>query len=284
MNDGFGIFNVLWLIILLAFLFPFLQRRILTARRLRLIQSLGRSRKSRIITLIHRQERVSLFGITLRRFIDMEDSQHVLRAIRKTPPDTPIDLILHTPGGIVLASEQIASALKRHEARVRVLIPHYAMSGGTLVALAADEIVMDAHAVLGPVDPQLGSWRSGFYPAASILEAASRENPNRDDQTLILADIARKAVSQVHRMIEDLIGDRMSEERAGEIAATLSEGRFTHDYPIGVDMARAIGLPVTEGLPDGVHELMRLFPQGVRRRPSVEYVHAVLPSRRRPEE
>ncbi len=64
----------------------------------------------------------------------------MLRAIRMTPAEMPIDLIVHTPGGLVLASDQIAHALKRHDGRVTVIVPHYAMSGGTLVALAADEI------------------------------------------------------------------------------------------------------------------------------------------------
>jgi len=65
---------------------------------------------------------------------------------------------------LVLAASQIAHALSRHQAPVRVLVPHYAMSGGTLIALSADEIIMDPNAVLGPVDPQLSE-----YPAASVL-------------------------------------------------------------------------------------------------------------------
>ena len=87
----------------------------------------------------------------------------VLRAIKLTDDDVPIDLILHTPGGLVLAAEQIAHALKNHPAKVTVMVPHYAMSGGTLISLAADEIVLDDNAVLGPVDPQLGQ-----QPAASV--------------------------------------------------------------------------------------------------------------------
>ena len=51
-----------------------------------------------------------------------------------------------------------------------MFVPHYAMSGGTLLALAADQIVMDPNAVLGPVDPQLGP-----LPAASMLEAVEPE-------------------------------------------------------------------------------------------------------------
>ena len=132
-----------------------------------------------MITMIHRQEGMALFGIPFGRFIDIEDSEQLLRAIRLTPEGMPIDLVLHTPGGLVLASDQIAHALKRHPGKVTVFVPHYAMSGGTLIALAADEIVMDADAVLGPVDPQLGSLPRGAWPAASILEALEHENPNR---------------------------------------------------------------------------------------------------------
>ena len=67
------------------------------------------------------------------------------------------------------------------------------MSGGTLLALAADEIVMSDYAVLGPVDPQLGE-----YPAASILKAAHQKPVAEvDDKTLILADQAEKAIAQM---------------------------------------------------------------------------------------
>src|SRR4249920_3629485 len=113
-------------------------------------------RKSRVIALIHRQESQSILGVQVASYIDIEDSEAVLRAIRLTPDDQPIDLILHTPGGLVLAAEQIAKALAEHKGRVTVFVPHYAMSGGTLIAMAAQEIVMDRNAVLGPVDPQIG--------------------------------------------------------------------------------------------------------------------------------
>lgn len=99
---------------------------------------------------------MSFLGIPIVRYIDIEDSEQVLRAIRMTAPEMPIDLVLHTPGGLVLAAEQIACALKRHPGKVTVFVPHYAMSGGSLIAMAADEIVLDPNAVLGPIDPQLG--------------------------------------------------------------------------------------------------------------------------------
>ncbi len=79
------------------------------------------------------------------------------------------------------------------------------MSGGTLLALAADEVIMDENAVLGPVDPQLGE-----YPAASILKIIDEKNKNRiKDETLILADVSRKALSRVHEFVQDLVKDKV---------------------------------------------------------------------------
>jgi len=265
------IVSLLFFLLLLQALVPFVQRRILEFRRHAAIRALELKRKSRVITMIHRQESVSFLGFTLARYIDIEDSEQVLRAIRMTPPDMPIDLILHTPGGLVLAAEQIACALKRHKGKVTVFVPHYAMSGGTLIALAADEIVMDPNAVLGPVDPQLATGQ-GYIPAASVLKALEEPNPNRDDQTLILGDIARKAIRQVYETVYALLRDKLPEEKAQEVARLLSEGHWTHDYPITVEELRAMGLPVSEDMPKEVYELMELYPQAPQRRPGVEFI------------
>jgi ClpP class serine protease len=259
------------LLIAAALVLPPLLRRRRDRRRRALLRALEQSRGSRVVTMIHRQETLSLLGIPFRRFIDIEDSEQILRAIRMTPPGMPIDLILHTPGGLVLASDQIAYALKRHPGRVTVIVPHYAMSGGTLVALAADEILMDPDAVLGPVDPQLGSPLRGAWPAASILAALEQPNPNRDDETLILGDISRKAIAQVHDTVVELVRDRMPAE-AETLAATLSAGRWTHDYPIRLEQARELGLPVSDAVPEVVYGLMDKYSRRAQRRPSVEFI------------
>ncbi|HEX5641022.1 MAG TPA: hypothetical protein VFZ86_01645 [Thermoleophilia bacterium] len=241
-------------------------------RRRELIRRLEQARGTRVITLIHRQETMSLLGLPFGRYIDIDDSEQLLRAIRLTPPEMPIDLLLHTPGGLVLASDQIAHALKRHDGRVTVIVPHYAMSGGTLVALAADEILMDPDAVLGPVDPQLGSLPRGSWPAASILKALEQDNPNRDDETLILGDVARKAIDQVRATVRELLEGRVEDAEGERLAALLSEGRWTHDYPIRLEEARELGLPVSDAVPDLVYELMTLYPRRSQRRPSVEFI------------
>jgi ClpP class serine protease len=272
MTGSISILDLFWILLIFSLMIPLLQRRMLQVRRLQAIRNLEKRRGSRVITMIHRQETMSFLGIPVSRYIDIEDSEQVLRAIRLTPDDLPLDLILHTPGGLVLASEQIACAIKRHPGKVTVFIPHYAMSGGTLVTLAAKEIVMDPDAVLGPVDPQLGTSAGAFYPAVSILRALEQPNENRDDQTLIMGDMARKAIVQVYDSVLCLVKDTMPEEKAGNLAQALSDGRWTHDYPISPDQARELGLNVTHDMPTEVYELMDLYPQSSQRRPSVEYI------------
>jgi ClpP class serine protease len=232
------------------------------------MRALEKRNGSRVITLIHRQEGFAFLGIPFGGYIDIDDSEAVIRAIETTHDEMPIDLVLHTPGGLVLAAEQIAAALAAHPATVTVYVPHYAMSGGTLISLAANRIVMSSSAVLGPVDPQIGDM-----PAASILAAVERKNVNRvDDRTLILADVSRKAQVQVREFVAGLLVRDHSPERADEMAATLSEGRWTHDFPIQFERARSLGLPVQADLPNEVRSLMGLFPQPRGRRPSVEYI------------
>src|SRR5437899_2960918 len=185
--------DVLWMFFLLSTLQPVLKQRFLEASRQRLIASIERRRNSRVILLVHRQETMSILGFPVFRYIDVNDSEEVLRAIHLTDPAVPLDIVLHTPGGLVLASLQIARAIHKHQGKVTAFVPHYAMSSGTLIALAAKGIVMSEYAVLGPVDPQLGQ-----YPAASILKAVAKKPAAEvDDQTLILADQAEKAMSQV---------------------------------------------------------------------------------------
>ena len=260
-------FELLWIFFIFSSLAPMIRQRRVEAARLAHLRKLEQEHGSRVITLIHRQESMSFLGLLTRRFISVEDSEEVLRAIRMTPSDVPIDLILHTPGGLVLASEQIARALMKHPAKVTVYIPHYAMSGGTMIALAADEIRMDENAVLGPMDPQLGQ-----FPAASIVAAVSKKDPNKiDDETLILADMAEKALRQVRDVVADILRDKLH-DRAEEVAEILTGGRWTHDYHLTCEVLSELGIPVTCGLPRRIYQLMELYPQPGQRRPSVQYV------------
>jgi len=240
----------------------------LESQRTQLLDRLQQERKSRVVAMIHREETVSLFGVPVSTSIDIDDSEAILRAIRLTPDEQPIDLILHTPGGLVLAAEQIAHALVERKGKVTVLVPHYAMSGGTLIALCADEIVMDPNAVLGPVDPQIGDM-----PAASIVKLLElKPVPQISDEMLVLADVAAKARLQVVAFVAEVLLKHMPRDKAMALATVLSEGRWTHDFPITVEAARQLGLPITTAMPPLIYQLMDLYPQAGVGRPSVTYV------------
>jgi ClpP class serine protease len=255
-----SIADLFWLFFMFSALQPLLRQRMLEAMRVRKIAQLESERKSRVILLVHRQETMRLLGFPIARYIDINDSEEVLRAIQMTDDDVPLDLVLHTPGGLVLAALQIAKAVRDHKAKVTVFVPHYAMSGGTLIALAADEIVMCTHSVLGPIDPQLGQ-----SPAASLIKVVEEKPIARiDDQTLIMADVGRKAIGQVKQAATELLERRLSTEKASELAEQLATGKWTHDYPIWASTARALGLTVSTDMPDAVLELMKLYPQPIR--------------------
>jgi len=264
-----GISEIFWGFFILSMLQPVLQKKLQQLARRRMIAHIESTRASRVILLVHRQETMSLLGFPVLRYIDIHDSEEVLHAIQMTDSNVPIDLVLHTPGGLVLAAVQIARALHEHTGKVTAFVPHYAMSGGTLIALAADEIVMSRHAVLGPVDPQLGQ-----SPAASILKVLEQKPMAEiDDTTLILADQAEKAIRQVQESVLELLAQHYPAEQATHLARVLSEGTWTHDYPISVTKAQELGLPVSDKMPPEVLHLMQLFPQPAQHRvPSVEYL------------
>jgi ClpP class serine protease len=268
--------SLLWILLALMVLQPLLMGRWYAVRRAQAIRAIENAHGTRVITMIHRQEKRSLFGFAVSRHIDLEDAQTIIAAIKETPPDVPIDLVLHTPGGLVLAAMQIARAVEAHPAKVTVYVPVYAMSGGTLIALAADEIVLGEFSVLGPIDPQIAG-----LPAPSIVKARdSKPIAEVFDLTLVLADVSEKALAQVKRGAVELLTPRMDQAAAEALAAKLAGGHWTHDYALTASEATALGLPVKVGLPNEVMGLIKLYPQPIQ--PSgVEYLPVDLPRQRR---
>ena len=263
-----GIIDIFWIFLMISTLQPVMQRRYLNTMRAHKIAQIEKKRDSRVILLVHRQETMSLMGFPLMRYIDVNDSEEVLRAIQMTDDNMPLDIILHTPGGLVLAALQIARAIQAHKGRVTVFVPHYAMSGGTLIALAADEIVMCKHSVLGPIDPQIGQ-----YPAASFIKVIDQKPISEvEDQTLIMADIGRKAIQQLEAAAASLLSRHMKEDAAAALATKLATGMWTHDYPISAEEARSLGLPVNTDMPNEILQLMMLYPQPVKQQGGVEYL------------
>ncbi|MCD1296069.1 hypothetical protein CUJ83_13785 [Methanocella sp. CWC-04] len=272
---AWSLLNNIWiLLIIVLFVIPIIQRNLTNAARRRMLSKISRERGSRVITLIHRQEVIALLGIPLTRYIDIDDSEEVLRAIRTTPDDRPIDLILHTPGGVALAATQIALALREHPAKKTVIVPHFAMSGGTLISMAADEILMDPHAVLGPVDPQITD-KNGAYSASGLLKVMEKKPIERiGDKTVMLAEEAKKAQNQMKILITKLLRGKCGEGNTDKIVDELVMGKYTHDYPLFPDDVKALmGDCVKIGIPDSVYDLMHFYKMEMSsRRPGVEYI------------
>lgn len=273
---SFDLTTIIFVLLAIMALQPLVMGRWYAMRRTHAIRSIEKEHRSRVITMIHRQEKRSLFGFSVRQHIDMEDAQTVIAAIKETPANVPIDFIVHTPGGIALAAMQIARAVEAHPAKVTVYVPVYAMSGGTLIALAADEIVLGEFSVLGPIDPQILG-----LPAASIVRARDTK-PVADvsDLTLVLADVGEKAVTQIRQGAIELMTPRLDEAKAEAIAEKLAGGHWTHDYALTAKEAKVLGLPVKVEMPHTIMDLMKLYPQPVQRS-SVEFLPIDVPNQRR---
>lgn len=94
------------------------------------------------------------------------DKTGFMSAIHGMKTDEGLDLILHTPGGDVAATESLVDYLRqKFGMNIRAIVPQLALSGGTMIALATSEIIMARHSSLGPIDPQLGPM-----PAHAILQ------------------------------------------------------------------------------------------------------------------
>lgn len=254
---------------------PLLAGRVFGFRREQAIRSIEKARGSRVITMIHRQEKRSLFGMNVSRMIDLEDAQSIISAIKSTPDNTPIDLVIHTPGGLVIAAMQIARAVEAHPSRVTVFVPIYAMSGGTLIALAADEIVMGEFSMLGPIDPQI----MGISGASIVAARDAKPIEHVSDVALVLADVSEKAIAQVKRGAVEIMTPRMSADKAEELADILTRGTWTHDYALTPQEATELGIPVTVGMPHEVLDLMKLYPAPVKQS-AVEFLPFDPPGRK----
>ena len=227
------------------------------AWRQRIIEDLEKERGTRVLTMIHKKELWTEPGQDSE--IGIEDTETILQKMRKIPPDTPVDFIIHTPGGYALAAEMMAMAIKFHPSKVTVMVPFYAMSGGSLMTLAAGEIRMEKYSVLGPVDPQIPT-PDGMYPAGSIATLVkTKPIQNITDRMVIMSDVANLEIENAKAFVMWLLEGKMDKEQAERVADFLARGYMSHATPITLDVARAIGLNVVEGIPDKVYELFKTF-------------------------
>lgn len=113
-----------------------------------------------------------------------EDRDGFMRALHGLNYSKGLDLILHTPGGSIAATQAIIMYLREKFGRdIRAIVPHTSMSGGTIMACSCREIIMARHSSIGPIDPQIRG-----VPAKGVLKEFERA------YTEIVADPMRQAV------------------------------------------------------------------------------------------
>ncbi len=225
-----------------------------------ILERLESERGSRVLTLVHRREPWSEGD---QGYITIEDSEALVAQIRRTPKDNPIDFIIHTPGGIALAAEMIAMAVRRHPGKVTAIVPFYAMSGGSLIALAANEILMEKESILGPLDPQIGG-----FPARSLITLPARKPIEAvSDQMVVLSEMAHRSLDQVREFVKWVLEDKLPGKDREAVAEFFTGGFLSHDTPIVSKVLQELGLRVQEGIPDQVYDLFRTYEFGTCARP-----------------
>jgi ClpP class serine protease len=226
-----------------------------------IIARLEAKRGSRVIAIIHRENME-------REYLDVVDLEDSLTAIRMTPKDKPLDIIIHSPGGSIRVGQQIARAIHAHPAKTTVFVPYFALGCSTFMAFAADEIVMSAHAALSPVDPFVG-----MGPASSVLKGIQGKPIEKvDDETVIFADVARKMLSESRRVTCELMHDGQDHDGTCRMADELVSGKWSRDRAITADAARELGLTVSLQMPGEVYELIRSCRRAGGHETSVTYI------------
>jgi len=234
--------------------------------RAKILRKLEKERGSKVITLIHRREPWLEANYGEETGIIIEDSEKVMMEIHRTAKDQPIDMILHTPGGLQLAAEMIAAALRKHPAKITAVVPFYAMSGGSMIALAADEILMEGFSVLGPLDPQIAGMASG-----AILEVLEKKPiESISDEMIIMADLAKKSIQEVKTFINWFLEEKEMDPNQKQLVADfLTGGYMAHTRPLSVETLTELQLPVKIGVPELVFDLFETYEIGSVQRPQV---------------
>ncbi|MFM9863237.1 MAG: SDH family Clp fold serine proteinase [Micropepsaceae bacterium] len=226
-----------------------------------IIRRIEHERGSRVICVIHGENMEN-------EAFDFDDLEDVLSAIVTSDTSRPLDIVLHTQGGNSFTGRQIARAIKSHQARKTVFVPYFAMSAGSRIALAADQIVMGAHAMLGPIDTQLYAG-----PAPSIVQL-SKVKPfeSISDEYLILAEEARKIIQEGRATARELLQGSYTADGSTAIADELISGKWTHGFPITAQAAYNMGLNVATGMPELFYDLVRCFRHADGEEPSVLFL------------
>lgn len=153
-----------------------------------------------------------------------------------------IDLIIQTPGGMVDAVEKFVTVLNARLNSFRVIVPSWAKSGGTVIAMASDGILLGVNSELGPIDPQMFLPDIGPVPCEFVA--------NDESQPQVIQQLAGTAVDRMRALAKRILQDKMlkdSSEEEIDIAIkkiSSSDTYRSHGAVIDFTEAQELGLSV----------------------------------------
>lgn len=208
-----------------------------------------------------------------------------------------LDILLHTPGGVVTATESIVTYLRKlFNKDIRVIVPHMAMSAGTMIACSSREIIMGKESSLGPIDPQ---YRN--VPAQGVLkefEAAIAQTIDNPNKSLIWKEIIQQyrptfvgecenVVKMSHDLVEGWLMDCMFEsaknkkEKVQKILSELASHDVTkvHDRHYDYERCKKLGLKVSameddQDFQDKVLSLYHCYLLSTYRLPAIKFIES----------
>lgn len=190
------------------------------------------------------------------------DINGLMNAVSQLDKTKGLDLILHTPGGVTTATESIVKYLKKiFNNDIRVIVPHMAMSAGTMIACASKEIVMGKESSLGPVDPQYHN-----VPAYGVLkefQMAISDTLSAPNKSLIWKEIigqyrptfvveCQNVIDLSEQLITDWLLDCMFKKKKNKsvivknvVAELIDHSKsLVHDRHYDYEKCKKIGLKV----------------------------------------
>ncbi len=219
-----------------------------------LLHKIEEKRNSRIVTFLTIGE----------ESINIPTVYRLNKILRTLGKQDRLDLFIESGGGDIDAAAKIIKLLREHCNFLAVLIPFFAKSAASLIALNADEIILTKAGELGPIDPQVKDPVSGLWiPAHSIKQALDfiekQEDPLvkvtlTDKLSPLLLGAFRDAQDAVQQYVEEEC-EKFNEEIKHEIIETFTQKYLSHGYPITRDKCKELGLPVTYP-DDDLEELM----------------------------
>lgn len=224
------------------------------------VETYERETNSKVLFLIHQKKEIGLFGIPFYNYLKIYDAHKLLSDLETIPKEKNITIIIHSPGGELLAGIQIAKALKEWKGEVRAVVPYFAMSAGTLISLAADKIITRTTATFGPIDPQIPmpGDRSRYISAVSVIEASKNKNNLSLNERSMIID-SKKALSYMERFLDETVLTSYPESKRKSIVRSLLYSDRNHDFPFFSKELESLGLDITYEMSDSLKELISLL-------------------------